>query len=377
MAVSREHSPYDAELSCTAPVGSLVLEKGNIYSLAATGGLLYGGFDSKNIRVWKNQQDFAEFKSSSGFVKAIVVAADRVFTGHQDGKIRAWKVSPKDAAVYKRIGNLPRLKDILWSSLNPSNYVEARRHSSALWIRHSDAISCLSLNEEQGLLYSGSWDRTFKIWRISDSRCLESVVAHDDTINSIVAAVSGLVFTGSADGTVKVWRRELHGKGTKHAPVQTLLKQEWAVTSLAISPTAPVVYCGSSDGLINFWEGEQHLAHGGALQGHKMAVLCLVASGSLLLSGSADTTICVWRREGAVHTCLSVLGGHSGPVKCLAIAPDAGGEEDGGCGATRWTVYSGSLDKSVKLWRVSEQAPEALLRGPQLVPVGPGDSKAC
>ncbi|KAG6477479.1 protein JINGUBANG-like [Zingiber officinale] len=367
--------PCDAvsSASATGLLASLVREEGHIYSLAAVGDVLYTGSDSKNIRVWKSQKDFAGFKSSSGLVKAIVVAADRIFTGHQDGKIRVWRVSPKNPTVHKRIGNLPRLKDVLRSSLKPSNYVEVRRHRSALWIRHSDAISCLSLNEDHGLLYSASWDKTFKVWRIADSRCLESVIAHDDAVNSIVAAFGGLVFTGSADGTVKVWRRELMTKATKHTPVQTLLKQECAVTAVAVSSSAPVVYCGSSDGLVNFWEGEVKLAHGGVLRGHKMAVLCLVAAGGLLVSGSADKNICVWRRDGAVHSCLSVLSGHTGPVKCLAMVAEEEREE-GGAGAGSWIVYSGSLDKSVKVWRVSEQPPEALLRGPMNVPTDMDDA---
>ncbi|KAG6508562.1 protein JINGUBANG-like [Zingiber officinale] len=341
-------------------ITSLFREEGHIYSLAAVGDVLYTGSDSKNIRVWKNQKDFAGFKSSSGLVKSIVAAADRIFTGHQDGKIRVWRVSPKNPTVHKRIGNLPRLKDVLRSSLKPSNYIEVRRHRSALWIRHYDAISCLSLDQEQGLLYSGSWDKTFKVWRIADSRCLESVIAHDDAVNSVVAAFGGLVFTGSADGTVKVWRRELLVKSTKHSPVKTLLKRECAVTSLAVSSSSPVVYCGSSDGLVNFWEGEDELAHGGVLGGHKMAVLCLVAAGTLLVSGSADKNICVWRRDGAAHSCLLVLSGHTGPVKCLAVVANGQDKEVEGGGAVRsWIVYSGSLDKSVKVWRVSEQLPDS------------------
>ncbi|XP_074564116.1 protein JINGUBANG-like [Curcuma longa] len=340
-------------------ITSLFREEGHIYSLAAVGDVLYTGSDSKNIRVWKNQKDFAGFKSSSGLVKSIVAAADRIFTGHQDGKIRVWRVSPKNPTVHKRIGNLPRLKDVLRSSLKPSNYIEVRRHRSALWIRHSDAISCLSLDQEKGLLYSGSWDKTFKVWRIADSRCLESVIAHDDAVNSVVVAFGGIVFTGSADGTVKVWRRELLAKTTKHSPVKTLLKRECAVTSLAVSSSAPVVYCGSSDGLVNFWEGEAELAHGGVLGGHKMAVLCLVAAGSLLVSGSADKNICVWRRDGGAHSCLLVLSGHTGPVKCLAVVANGQDKEvEGGAAVRSWIVYSGSLDKSVKVWRVSEQPPD-------------------
>ncbi|GJN23383.1 hypothetical protein PR202_gb11027 [Eleusine coracana subsp. coracana] len=372
----------------TSLIGSLVREEGHIYSLAAKTDTLYTGSDSKNIRVWRKQKDSGGFKSSSGLVKAIVISGERIFTGHQDGKIRVWKVSPKNG-LHKRVGSLPRLRDFLRGSLNPSNYVEVRKNRTALWIRHSDAVSCLSpmTEQAQGLLYSGSWDRTFKVWRITDSKCLESVVAHDDNVNAIVAAFDGLVFTGSADGTVKVWRREQQGKGTKHVPVQTLLKQEHAVNALAVSAVAPVLYCGSSDGLVNFWEGERHLVHGGVLRGHKKAVFCLAAAGALLLSGSADNTIFVWRRDGSgVHSCLSVLTGHTEPIRCIAVVEDNAEGSDGAGGSSaaasssRWIVYSGSLDKSIKVWRVCDEAPDALFQvsgdGPQMFDRYPGDSFA-
>ncbi|OVA10857.1 WD40 repeat [Macleaya cordata] len=335
-------------------IGSLLREEGHIYSLAATGDLLYTGSDSKNIRIWKNQQEFSGFKSNSGLVKAIVIAGEKIFTGHQDGKIRVWKVSAKNPKIHKRVGTLPKLKDFIKSSMNPSNYVEVRRHRNAIWIKHFDAISCLSLNEDQGLLYSGSWDKTLKVWRVSDFKCLESINAHDDAVNSVVAGFDGMVFTGSADGTVKVWRRELQGKGTKHFFLQTLLKQESAITALAVNEASSVVYCGSSDGVVNFWEREKQLTESGVLRGHKLAVLCLATAGNLVISGSADKTICVWIRENGIHTCLSILNGHSGPVKCLTVAKDT----ESTANDQQWIVYSGSLDKSVKVWRILEAAPE-------------------
>lgn len=334
-------------------IGSIVREDGHVYSLAACGDLLYTGSDSKNIRVWRNMKEFAGFKSNSGLVKAIVLLGDKIFTGHQDGKIRIWKTSPKNPSVHKRIGSLPTFKESIKKSFNPQNYVEARRHRNVLRIKHFDAVSCLSLNEEQGLLYSGSWDKTLKVWRISDYKCMESIKAHDDAINSVAAGFDSLVFTGSADGTIKVWRREMEGRGTKHFLVQTLIQQENAVTALAINQESSVLYCGSSDGLVTFWEYEKHLSHGGVLRGHKTAVLCLTTAGNLVFSGSADKSICVWRREpGGAHICLSVLTGHSGPVKCLAVEED----QDSDKGDQRWILYSGSLDKSIRVWRVSEEA---------------------
>lgn len=243
--------------------------------------------------------------------------------------------------------------------MKPSNYVEGRRRRN-LWIKHCDAISSLSLSEDQLFLYSASWDKTFKVWRVSDSKCLESIQAHDDAVNTLVTSIDGLVFTGSADGSVKVWRRELQGKGTKHFFSQTLVKQDSAVTALAVNDDATFVYCGSSDGVVNFWEREKSLSHGGTLRGHKLAILCLATAGRLLLSGSADMGICVWQRTAAEHACLSVLTGHTGPVKCLAVERDSEASE----GERRWIVYSGSLDKSVKMWRVSEQPPASLQTPP-------------
>lgn len=341
-------------------IGAIVREEGHIYSLAISGGFLYTGSDSKNIRVWKNMKEYAGFKSSSGLVKAIVILGEKIFTGHQDGKIRVWKFSGnnKKNAYYKRVGSLPTTKDYLKSSMNPKSYVEVRRKRNKPWIRHYDTVSCLSVDSERGLLYSGSWDKTLKVWRLSDSKCLESINAHTDALNSVTVGFDALVFTGSADGTVKAWRRELVGKSTKHVAMGTLLEHENAVTSLAANAEAGVLYSGSSDGLVNFWEREKNsISHGGALRGHKLAVLCVAVAGNLVFSGSADKNICVWRREeGGIHFCLSVLTGHTGPVKCLAVEPD---ETEKGRDQ-RWIVYSGSLDKSVKVWRVRENVPPEL-----------------
>ncbi|XP_062203333.1 protein JINGUBANG-like [Phragmites australis] len=345
----------------TGLLGSLVKEDGHVYSLAAAGDLLYTGTDSKNVRVWRDQRELGGFRSGSGLVKAIVVAGDgRIYTGHQDGKVRVWRASEEDTAVHRRVGSLPRLRDVVTSSLWPSHYVETRRKHNALWLRHFDAVSCLSLDAAAGLIYSGSWDKTFKVWRVSDSRCLESVRAHDDAVNTVAAAgFDAMVFTGSADGTVKVWRREAGGKKcTRHAMERVLRKGESAVTAIAVAAEARVVYVASSDGAVSHWQwrrGSGSPRNGGALRGHKMAVLCLAVAGRVVVSGSADRTVSVWRREeGADHARLAVLTSHTGPVKCVAMDE----EDDAGRGCRRWVVYSGSLDGSVKVWRVSDSSPD-------------------
>jgi len=363
------------DAAATGLIASLVKEHGKIYSLAAAGDVLYTGTDSENVRVWRGRRELAGFRAGSGLVKAIVVAADgRMFTGHQDGKVRVWRADDAAGpAVHRRVGSLPPLGDYLVSSVNPSSYVALQsprgRRRRAVWLRHADAVSCLSLDEPAGLLYSGSWDRTFKVWRVADSRCLESVPAHDDAVNTVAAAgFDGLVFTGSADGTVKVWRREMVAGGdrTRHVPERVLWEGEGAVTAVAVCPEARAVYVGTSDGLVACWrwglDGEPRLH--GVLVGHRMAVMCLAVSGRVVASGSADRTLCVWRRDDdgdggrCQHARLAVLAGHTGPVKCVAVAA---AKDDEGCygGERRFVVYSGSLDGSVKVWRLSEDRPLA------------------
>ncbi|KAK7308548.1 hypothetical protein VNO77_42161 [Canavalia gladiata] len=336
-------------------VGSIVREEGHVYSLAVSGDLLYTGSDSKNIRVWKNLKDHTGFKSRSGLVKAIVISNERIFTGHQDGKIRIWKIPKRDQSIHhKRIGSLPTFKDYVKRAVIPKNRNAAK-------IKHYDAVSCLSLDEENGLLYSASWDKTVKVWSVEDFKCLESIDAHIDAVNAVAVGFEGRVFSGSADGTVKMWRRGNEGKRMKHVLEGILLEQQSAVTALAVNREDAVVYGGSSGGAVNFWE-KGGVCHGGVLRGHKLAVLCVAVAGKWVLSGSADGSVCVWKREeSGEHAWFSVLAGHSGPVKCItAVEEEDHGDDDDR--SEKCMVYTGSLDRSVKVWRVSENAPELRVR---------------
>lgn len=52
--------------------------------------------------------------------------------------------------------------------------------------------------------------------------------------------------------------------------------------------------------------------------------MCLAVVSDLLCSGSADKTVRIWRRNSdKIYSCLAVLEGHTGPVKCLTAAIDS------------------------------------------------------
>ncbi|KAF3438151.1 hypothetical protein FNV43_RR20907 [Rhamnella rubrinervis] len=188
--------------------------------------------------------------SGDGSVKALVSVGNKVFTAHQDSRIRVWKVSRRSENVFRLVDTLPTTKDYL--------------------------------GIYNGFIYSGSWDKTLKVWRISDLKCLESIKAHDDAINGLVAC-KGIVYSASADGKIKAWGKE--GK-----------------VSHSLKGILRVTRTGSADKSIGLWKREPFgkLHKVGVISGHEGPVKCLqaspsnVGSGFLLYSGSLDKSLRVW-----------------------------------------------------------------------------------
>ncbi|KAI3463318.1 hypothetical protein Pfo_019981 [Paulownia fortunei] len=322
-------------------LASLHRSEGNIFSITVTKDFIFTGSPSSRIHAWK-QPDCTEIgciKATTGQIRAILACGKLLITTHGDCRIRVWDVSSSmEHFRPKKMMTLPQRRSFF--SYSKKN------------IQHKDSISCLAYNNMEKLLYTGSWDQTVKVWKISEKRCIDSFVAHEGHVNAIVInQEDGCVFTCSSDGTVKIWRRVF--RDSSHILTMTLKFQPSPVNAIALSlsPSDCFLYSGSSDGLINFWEKERisgRYNHGGFLQGHHFAVLCLVTIEDLILSGSEDATIRIWKREDGnnFHSCLAVIDGHHGPVKCLAAALETNEIVKG------LLVYSASLDQTLKVWRV-------------------------
>ncbi|KAK9064518.1 hypothetical protein SSX86_015900 [Deinandra increscens subsp. villosa] len=351
----------------------------SISCLTLAGKHLLSGSSDNQVRIWSPDSsptvhNLMAYGESA--VKSMIVSGDKLFTGHQDHKICVWKIDhlhdDGDGDSYGEIRNrrvmkstylatLPTLNDRVTKMFSAKSYVKIgndnRRRAA---VNHTDAVAALASSHDGSVIYSASYDRTFKVWRTSDFKCLESVTnAHDDAINAVVVSHDGYVYTGSADRRIKVWRKLAGEKN--HALVDTLEKHKSAVNALALSADGSVLYSGACDRSILVWkkgnagesggDGRRHMVVAGALRGHSMAVLCIEVVGDLVVSGSADKTVRVWRGiNGKKYSRVCVLEGHNGPIKCLAAAVESC--TSGDSGGTSYLVYSGSLDCDVKAWKV-------------------------
>ncbi|GMY14999.1 protein JINGUBANG-like [Fagus crenata] len=337
-----------------------------ITCLAIHNNLLYAAstniinvFDLSNH---KHIDSFNDNDPTSGSVKSIAFNNTNIFTAHQDSKIRVWQIIiiKRHHSISKRhhhlLSTLPTLKDRLYRFLWTKNYVLVRRHKKKLWIEHCDTVSGLVVKE--GLMYSVSWDKSFKIWNInkSDQRCLESVKAHEDAVNAVAVSDNGVVYTASADGCIRVWERFNTVKNKKHTLVCTLEKHKSTVNALALNGDGSVLFSGGSDRLILVWEkkiedGSNNMGFVEALWGHTGAILCLINVGDCLFaSGSSDRTVRIWQRGmESGYQCMVVMEGHEKPVKSLvAVSAE---DSDGVV-----SVCSGSLDGEIKIWEISSSS---------------------
>ncbi|GAA0170258.1 hypothetical protein LIER_24559 [Lithospermum erythrorhizon] len=325
-------------------ISSVLKKDGQILCIAVSTGIVYTGSQTNVIRIWKLPEftECGQLKTKTSMVVALIVSNDKVYAAYSDCKIRVWQRSWDGAIKHVRVATIPK----------PGNYVRSYIGGKDK-MKHMGPISSLAVNVTDDILYSSSLDKTVKVWRISDFKCIETIHAHQEPVNAITVADDGVLFTASDDATVRVWRRNFSGGDRPHSLTVTLPAKYSPVKTLALTADGSVLYGGCSDGYIHYWlKGwfSGQLQYGGALQGHTHAVMCLAMVSNYVVSGSADSTSRVWiREEGGLHICVAVLQGHRGPIRCIsAFLSRVTGDSDDGC-----IVCSGSLDGVIKMWKVT------------------------
>ncbi|TMW81870.1 hypothetical protein EJD97_007511 [Solanum chilense] len=327
-------------------ISSVLKKDGQILSVAVSNGLVYTGSQANLIRVWKlpefTECDHLKTRASS-MVVSLQVSNDMIYAAYGDCKIRVWRRTWEGVIKHVRVATIPKV----------GSYVRSYISGRDKMMKHMGPISSLAINISDDILYSASLDKTVKVWRISDLKCIETIQAHNDPINDIVVGDDGVLYTASDDATVRVWRRNFCSGDRPHSLTVTLPAKCSPVKTLALTSDGGVLYGGCSDGYIHYWlKGwfSGQLQYGGALLGHTHAVMCLANMANYVVSGSADSTCRVWFREqqDCQHVCVAILQGHRGPIRCVAAFPRLVNEEnEDGC-----TVCTGSLDGVIKMWRV-------------------------
>ncbi|RPA99971.1 WD40 repeat-like protein [Choiromyces venosus 120613-1] len=129
---------------------------------------------------------------------------------------------------------------------------------SCIYKGHTAPVTSLALNAAQGVLFTGSWDKTINAYSTETRQKLRTFVGHSDFVKSLLFVPSpkhegGLLISGSSDASIIIW-----GAGTGQR-LNTLKGHNRAVGALAIDPVASdsetaIIYSGGSERDIKRWE---------------------------------------------------------------------------------------------------------------------------
>ncbi|ELT97343.1 hypothetical protein CAPTEDRAFT_123658 [Capitella teleta] len=181
----------------------------------------------------------------------------KTFTGHREW-VRMVKVN-QDGSLLASCSNDQTVR--VW--------VVATKECKAELREHEHVVECIAwagdsaypqINEAAGkdvkkgqksgpYLISGSRDKTIKMWDVSTSMCLFTLVGHDNWVRGLIFHPGGKYILSSCDDkTLKIW--DIKNKRCS----KTLEAHSHFVTSLDFHRNAPFVISGSVDQSIKVWE---------------------------------------------------------------------------------------------------------------------------
>jgi WD40 repeat protein len=234
---------------------------------------------------------------------------------------------------------------------------------------HSSWVWSVAFHPQGQRLASGSYDRTVKLWDVEAGKCVHTLEEHTAPVVSVAFSPSGEELASSSfDATIKLWN-----VSTGHC-LKTFQGHSNSVWQVNFSPDGEYLVSCSFDQTIKLWD----IQTGECLQtfeGHTGAVVTVIYSpeGQHLISGGFDQTIRCW--EIATGQCIQVLKGHTGLVLTLVcqsaaplLAPASQIEASFPSKISSQampTIFSGSLDETIKRWSLETRSCLSALRVPR------------
>jgi hypothetical protein len=304
---SKASSPRNAEPPIWLPSGHG--GQVNAVAFAPDGRTVASGSADNTVQLWRVHDGLRVHKlqGHKGWVMSVAFSPDgtTLASGGGDKTVRLWRVTDGScvrelaghAAAVAAVAFSPDGATLATGSFDNSIKLWRVSDGAVLWTLtgHADFVNSVAFSPDGKMLASGGDDRAIRLWRVSDGAQLRALTGHQDYVSCVAFSPDGQRLAsggGSQDKTLRLWRVS---DGT--------LQQSWkasanAVTSVAFSPDGVTVAAGAgrSDNSVGLWQVGQD-APLRKLTGHLGPVLSVAVSsdGTKLVTGSIDKTVRLWR----------------------------------------------------------------------------------
>ncbi|XP_011606014.1 kinesin-like protein KIF21A isoform X2 [Takifugu rubripes] len=258
-------------------------------------------------------------------------------------------------------GNRAKVKETKQGVIYPVPSTKSSRSSTLQCVHvaegHSKAVLCVDSTDD--LLFTGSKDRTCKVWNLVTGQEIMSLAGHPNNVVSVRYS-SSLVFTVSTS-YIKVWDirdsakcvRTLTssgqvtlGDGCSASTSRTVAipAGENQINQIALNPNGTVLYAAAGNS-VRVWD-LRRFASTGKLMGHLGPVMCLTvdqsgtSSQDLVITGSKDHYIKLFDVTegslGSIGPTHNFEPPHYDGIESLVVQGDM--------------FFSGSRDNGIKKW---------------------------
>uniref|UniRef100_A0A3B4XGL2 Kinesin-like protein KIF21B n=1 Tax=Seriola lalandi dorsalis TaxID=1841481 RepID=A0A3B4XGL2_SERLL len=258
------------------------------------------------------------------------------------------------------------LSEVLRGVINPIGGVKGGRTAPLQCVSvaegHSKPVLCVDATDE--LLFTGSKDRTCKMWNLVTGQEIATLKGHPNNVVSVKYCPSSCLVFSVSTSYIKVWDIRDSAKcvrtltssgqvvsgdacaGTTTRTI-TFAQGECQINQIALNPSGSVLYAAAGN-TVRMWDLNRMQAMG-KLTGHIGSVMCLTVGQSLLgkdqvITGSKDHYVKVPNTLGTlgnVGPAHNFEPPHYDGIECLAVQGDV--------------LFSGSRDNGIKKWDLEQQ----------------------
>ncbi|RHY35513.1 hypothetical protein DYB32_000045, partial [Aphanomyces invadans] len=141
----------------------------------------------------------------------------------------------------------------------PQHSIIAWRKLSFIMARHTAAVLAVAVDPHQAhVLYSGSMDRSIKLWDLTTERCTQTMTG-SSTLSDISVSTNGTILSAHPDNHIRLWDPRAAKAGTTLVQATFSSHKQW-VSAVEWSPSHAHHFVSAGyDGSVKLWDSRSSI----------------------------------------------------------------------------------------------------------------------